>query len=168
MTTIDILILIAVGAGTVLGFMKGFVKQLASLLGLVVGLLAARALYASLAEKLCPAVTDSMTLAQILAFLLIWIAVPLAFAVVASVLTKAMEAISLGWINRWLGSGLGALKYLLLVGVVISVIEFIDSQDKLIDETKKTESLLYYPMKSFAGIFFPAAKQVTEQYILNK
>lgn len=168
MASIDIIIVIAVGIGAVLGFMKGFVKQLASLLGLIIGLLAARALYASLAEKLCPTVTDSMTVAQILAFIMIWIAVPLVFALVASLLTKAMEAISLGWLNRLLGLGLGALKFFLLVSLLIGVIEFIDSDDKLIDKTKKTDSVLYYPMKSFAGIFFPAAKQVTEQYILNK
>lgn len=167
MTTIDILILIALGAGVVSGYMKGFIRQLASILGLIVGLLAAKALYASLAEKLCPAVTDSMTVAQGLSFVVIWIAVPLLFTVVASLLTKAMEAVSLGWLNRLLGCALGALKYLLLASLVISVIEFIDSDNKLINETKKSTSLLYYPMKTFAGIFFPAAKEVTQQYIFN-
>ena len=128
---------------------------------------AAKALYATLAEKLCPAVTDSMTVAQVLAFIVIWIAVPLIFTLVASLLTKAMEAISLGWLNRWLGSGLGALKFLLLTSLVICVIEFIDSDNKLISATKKSESLLYYPMETFAGIFFPAAKNITQQYILD-
>ena len=167
MATIDILMIIAFGIGAVIGFMKGFIKQLASIWGLIVGLLAAKALYAGLAEKLCPTVTDSMTFAQILAFLIIWIAVPLGFTLVASLLTKALEAISLGWLNRWLGSGLGALKYLLLVSLLVGVIEFVDEEDKLISKTKKEESVLYYPIKSFGGIFFPVAKHVTEQYILN-
>ena len=156
--TIDIIILIVIGAGAVVGFVKGFIRQLASILGLIVGLLAAKALYASLAEKLCPTVTDSMTVAQVLAFIMIWI---------ASLLTKAMQAISLNWLNRWLGSGLGALKFLLLTSVVIGAIEFVDSDNKLISATKKEESLLYYPMETFAGIFFPAAKNMTQQYILE-
>ena len=42
-----------------------------------------------------------------------------------SKLTKAMQAISLNWLNRWLGSGLGALKFLLLTSVVIGAIEFV-------------------------------------------
>ena len=161
--TIDIIILIVIGAGAIVGFVKGFIRQLASILGLIVGLLAAKALYASLAEKLCPTVTDSMTVAQVLAFIMIWIAVPL----IASLLTKAMQAISLNWLNRWLGSGLGALKFLLLTSVVIGAIEFVDSDNKLISATKKEESLLYYPMETFAGIFFPAAKNMTQQYILE-
>ena len=167
MTTIDIIILIALGAGVIIGFMKGFIRQLASILGLIVGLLAAKALYTSLAVKLCPTVTDSMTVAQILAFVIIWIAVPLIFTLVASVLTKAMEAVSLGWLNRSLGAGLGALKYLLLVSLVVCVIQFIDTDSQLISQTKKEESLLYYPMERFAGMFFPAAKEVTQQYILK-
>ena len=164
---IDVLILIAIAAGVVIGFMKGFMRQLASILGLIVGLLAAKALYTSLAEKLCPAVTESMTVAQVMAFVMIWIAVPLVFTLVASLLTKAMEAISLGWLNRWLGCGIGALKYMLLTSLVICVIEFIDGDNKLISATKKADSLLYYPMETFAGIFFPAAKKVTQQYILH-
>ena len=76
-------------------------------------------------------------------------------------------AVSLGWLNRMLGAGLGALKYLLLVSLVICVIQFIDSDSQLISQTKKEQSLLYYPMESFAGIFFPAAKEVTQQYIFK-
>lgn len=167
MTTIDIIILIAIGSGAIRGFMKGFIRQLTSILGLIAGLLAAKALYASLAEKLCPAVTDSMTVAQVLSFIVIWIAVPLIFTVVASVLTKAMEVISLGWLNRFLGAGLGALKFLLLTSLLICVIEFIDSDHHLINKTKKDASVLYYPIEAFAGIFFPAAKEVTQQYIFK-
>ena len=163
MATIDIIILIVIGAGAVVGFVKGFIRQLASILGLIVGLLAAKALYVSLAAKLCPTVTDSMTVAQVLAFIMIWIAVPL----IASLLTKAMQAISLNWLNRWLGSGLGALKFLLLTSVVIGAIEFVDSDNKLISATKKEESLLYYPMETFSVIFFPVAKNMTQQYILE-
>ncbi len=167
MATLDIIILVVVGIGAVMGFAKGFIRQLASILGLIVGLLAARALYTPLAEKLCPAVTDSMTVAQVIAFIAIWLAVPLVFALVASVLTKAMDAISLGWLNRWLGSGLGALKYMLLASIVICVIEYVDADNELIHETKKNDSLLYYPMSTFAGVFVPVAKELTQQYILE-
>ena len=44
--------------------------------------------------------SDSMTVAQVLAFVLIWLAVPLLFSLVASLLTRAMEAVSLGWLNN--------------------------------------------------------------------
>ena len=35
MTIIDIILLVVIGAGAVIGFIKGFIKQLASILGLI-------------------------------------------------------------------------------------------------------------------------------------
>ena len=79
MTIIDIILLVVIGAGAVIGFIKGFIRQLASILGLIVGLLAAKALYVSVAERVFSRITDSMTFAQILAFVVIWVVVPLLF-----------------------------------------------------------------------------------------
>lgn len=165
MTTIDIIILIIIGAGAIMGLFKGFIKQLATILGLIVGLIAAKALYMSLAEKLCPTITDSMTVAQIISFVLIWLAVPLIFTLVAALFSKAMDAISLGWVNRLLGMVIGVLKYVILIGLFINVLEFVDADNRLISRTNKEQSVLYYPMKNFVGMFFPAVKKVTQQYI---
>lgn len=165
MTTIDIIILVVIGVGVIQGLMKGFVKQLASIVGLIAGLLVARALFASVAEKLAPVLGTSTVIAQILAFVLIWVAVPLGFVLAASFLTKALDAVRLGWLNRWLGSGLGALKYMILIGLAIHVLEYIDPKDEMIDATKKQESVLYYSIRDLSGIFFPVFKNVTEQLI---
>ncbi len=165
---IDIIILTIVGLGAILGFVNGFIKQLASLVGLVGGLLVAKALYTPLAERISPGVIDSMTVAQILSFILIWIIVWLIITWVASLLTRAMKAISLGCLNRWLGLGLGALKYIILVSFLINTIEFFDANNHWIEKAKKEESLLYYPTKKCSEIFFPLAKEITEQYLLNE
>ena len=165
MNTLDIIILIVFLLGAVLGMMKGFVKQLASLAGLVIGLLAAKMLYIHVAEKISGTLTDSMTFAQIIAFIAIWIAVPLAFTIVASLFTKAMEVVSLGWLNRWLGAGLGALKYLILASLFIGVLEYIDASGKILSKQAKEESVLYYPLGDFAGIFVPVAKELTHDII---
>ena len=109
MATLDIILLSVIALGVVLGFLRGALKQLASLLGLVVGLLAARALYASVAERVFSHVTDTPSVAQLLSFVAIWLAVPLLFWLAATLLTKMMEAVSLGWLNRLLGAVLGGL-----------------------------------------------------------
>lgn len=165
MTTIDIVILIVLGAGAIVGFTKGFLKQLAGLLGLVAGLLIAKALYATAAERFFLPLTDSLTVAQGIAFVVIWLAVPLAFLLLATLLTKAMEAVALGWVNRLLGAGLGLLKSALLVSLLICVVEYIDSDNTLLKRTKKQESVLYYPMEKFAGIFLPAAREVAGELL---
>lgn len=165
MTTLDIIILVVLGSGAIVGFGKGFLKQLASLLGLIAGLLIAKALYATVAERVFLPLTDSLTVAQGIAFVVIWLAVPLAFLLLASLLTKAMEAVSLGWVNRLLGAVLGALKAALLVSLLVCVVEYIDTDNTILKKTKKQESVLYYPMEKFAGLFLPAAREVASELL---
>lgn len=167
MTTIDIILLIIIGIGAISGFMKGFFRQFASILGLIVGLIAAKLLYASVAEKIYHTVTDSMTTAQVISFIGIWLIVPLIFSIVANLLTKAFEAVSLGWFNRLCGAALGATKYLLVLMLVIYAIEYLDPDSKFLIKTKKEDSTLYLPISTLGQIFFPAAK-VTVQNIYNQ
>lgn len=165
MTTLDIIILVVLGAGAIVGFSKGALRQLAGLLGLVAGLLIAKALYATVAERVFLPLTDSLTVAQGIAFVVIWLAVPLTFLLLASLLTKAMEAVSLGWINRLLGAVLGALKSALLVSLLICVVEYIDTDNTILKKTKKQESVLYVPMEKFAGLFLPVAREVASELL---
>lgn len=151
--------------GAVRGFMKGFVRQLAGIVGLIAGLLIARALFGTVGEYLAVEMDTSVNFGQVVAFLLIWIVVPMLFSIVAYFLTKALELIQLGCLNRCLGAGLGAVKYMLVLSLFILFIEFIDSKNELISQTTKNSSVFYYPIEKFAGAFMPAIKTVTEQLI---
>ncbi len=165
MEVIDIIILVLVGVGIIQGLMKGFLKQLAAIVGLVAGLLIARALFGVVAEHLVDALGTSVTIAQILSFILIWVVVPLICILVASVLTKALDAIHLGWLNRLLGGLFGAVKVMLLIGLAIHVLEYIDPKSEIIGETKKEASALYNPVKDFTDVFFPVLKDVTDKIV---
>lgn len=165
MEIIDIIILVLVGVGVIQGLMKGFLKQLATIVGLVAGLLIARALFGVVAEHLVNFLGTSLTIAQILSFILIWVIVPLVCVMIASVLTKALDAINLGWINRLLGGLLGAVKIILLIGLAIHVLEYIDPKSEIIGETKKEASALYKPVKEFTDVFFPVLKDVTDKIV---
>ena len=98
------------------------------------------------------------------AFVVICIVVPLLLLVVAALLTKAMEAVSLGWLNRWLGAGLGALKFLLLVSLLICVVEFIDSDNTMIDRTMKEESSTLLSYRVVRGNVFPLKRSYRTIY----
>ena len=165
MGVIDIIILVFIAIGVIQGLIKGSLKQLAVIVGLIAGLLLARALFGILAEQLAPVLGTSITVAQILSFILVWVAVPLGCSLIASVLTKALEVINLGWLNRLFGALLGAIKVMLLVGLGIYVLEYIDPKSEMISKTTKNASLLYSPMKEFADMFLPAIKDVTDKII---
>ena len=165
MEVMDIIILVFIGIGVIQGLMQGSLKQLAVIVGLIAGLLLARALFGMLAEQLAPVLGTSITVAQILSFILVWVAVPLGCSLIASVLTKALEVINLGWLNRLFGALLGAIKVMLLVGLGIYVLEYIDPKSEMVSKTTKNASLLYSPMKEFADMFLPAIKDVTDKII---
>ena len=97
------------------------------------------------------AVGTSVTFGQILAFLLIGLIVPLGLSLLASALTKIVDMAGLGFINRFLGAVFGAIKYALVISLVIHFIDFADSKDNLIHSTTKGSSLLYYPIKDFSN-----------------
>ena len=165
MEVIDIIILVLIGIGAISGLMRGSIKQLAQIVGFVAGLLLARGMFGVVAEQLAPALGTSITIAQILSFILIWVAVPIGCSLIASVLTKALNVIKLGWLNRLLGAMLGALKVMLLVGLGIYVLEYIDPKSEMVSKTTKSASSLYSPMKEFADMFLPAIKDVTDKII---
>lgn len=165
MELLDIIILVLLGIGIIQGLMKGFLKQLAAIVGLVAGLLIARSLFGVVAEHLVTALGTSVTIAQILSFILIWVLVPLICIMVASVLTKALDAIHLGWLNRLLGGLFGAIKVMLLIGLAIHVLEYIDPKSEIIGETKKDASVLYHPMEEFTDVFFPVLKDMTDKIV---
>ena len=165
LSVLDWIIIAIIALGVVFGFMKGAVKQAATIVGLIAGLLLARALFSQLGEKLAVELGTTVSVAQVIAFFMIWILVPVVFLILASMLTKALEIVHLGIVNRLLGALLGALKYAFIVSLAISFLEYIDSKDELINRTVKQSSLLYYPVKELSGLFIPALKNVTNEII---
>ena len=59
----------------------------------------------------------------------------------------------------------GAVKFILLIGIFIHVLEYIDTKKELFPEEKRQESVLYQPVKELSDIFFPAIKGVAEQIL---
>lgn len=152
---IDIILLAIIALGVVRGFLRGLVRQLASLVGLVAGLLIARALYASVGEYLSVQIGTSVKVSQVIAFFLIWIAVPLLLSVVAFLLTKALQIIQLGFLNRLLGALLGGLKYALVLSLMLQFLTFIDKEGEIIPDKTKKDSKFYDRIENFTDIFIP-------------
>ena len=158
MQIIDIIICALLVVGLILGLLNGLVKQIASFAGLVCGLLLGRMLYLPVGEWLVTTLSFSAGAARITAFILILVVVPLLFSVLGWLVTKMLQAVKLGWINRLLGALVGVLKFALLAGVIITGIELCDRHNTFIAKEKKEASVLYYPLYNAAGIFFDGVK----------
>ncbi|HEX8214609.1 MAG TPA: CvpA family protein [Allosphingosinicella sp.] len=112
MTALDIIVLLLVGGGMVLGFMKGFVGEVLSLLAWVAGMVALKVLHEPVSAALLQPVGTPAG-AAVLAFILIF---GITFAVVKLIarrLGNATKKSVIGPVDRVLGGGFGALKGLI-------------------------------------------------------
>jgi membrane protein required for colicin V production len=159
MSNIDISILIIVGAGFVFGLFKGLVRELASLAAIVLGIYGAK-LFSSL---LVPLVVDmlgvSEKVAQPLSYVVLFIAIAVALLILARTVDKVFDAVSLGGLNKFLGGVFGALKYALIISVLINVFEPLNKKFRFMSEEKQQNSVTYRPLLNLAPDLWDEATQ---------
>lgn len=140
--------------GAFKGWRGGLLRQLASTGGILVGLIVARMLYAILGDYLAPQIGAPQTVAHVLAFILIWVGVPMALSVLAFVLTKTAESLSLGGLNRLGGALVCVLKYC----IVLSCLLHLFTAFHWIDRERAENSLLVRPVAASGAFLFRCMK----------
>jgi membrane protein required for colicin V production len=121
MTGFDIAVLLLVGAGAIIGFMRGFVQEILALAAWVFAIIVIRYQHTPMTEFLEPFV-GSGSGAAVLAFAVLLI-VPYAFVkVLANKLGSASRSSVLGPIDRVLGFGFGAVKGMIIVVMAFSIL----------------------------------------------
>ena len=113
MTALDIVTLLLVGGGLVLGAMRGFVQEMLALAAWVVGIAALKLLHTPLTSALEGPV-GTWAGAAVLAFALIFGIVFVAGKLIARRVGGATRRSVVGPIDRVLGAGFGALKGLIV------------------------------------------------------
>lgn len=117
MNWLDFLLLILLTVFVAEGVVKGFTRQIVGFVALLLGILLGIWFYGTAGSFLLPYVSKP-AVAKLLGFLLIFVGVQILGGLAGWTLSKAMKATGLGWLDRTLGAGFGALKAA-LVGVVL-------------------------------------------------
>lgn len=112
LTGLDMIVLLLVGGGLILGFMRGFVTEVLSLLAWVAAILALKLLHDPVAAAL-EGVVGTETGAAVAAFALIFGVTFIAGKLIARSMGAATRTSVIGPIDRILGGGFGALKGLI-------------------------------------------------------
>ena len=121
MTGFDVAVLILVGLGAVLGFMRGFVQEFVALFSWIFVLFAIHYMHTPLTAMLVGYV-HTQSGAAVLAFALLLLVPYAGTKLVARWLGDASRNSSLGPIDRVLGFGFGAVKGTLIVVLGFSVL----------------------------------------------
>jgi membrane protein required for colicin V production len=117
LTALDILVLLLVGGGVVLGVIRGFVTEVISLFSWVAAIIALKLFHAPAAAMLAD-VVGTPGGASVLAFALVFLIVFIGGKFIAASLGKRTRQSVLGPIDRMLGLGFGALKGLLAATLI--------------------------------------------------
>jgi membrane protein required for colicin V production len=116
LTTLDILVLLLVGGGAVLGLLRGFVTEVLSLFAWVAAIIAVKMGHQPVTLLLAPHV-GTATAASVAAFVLLFSITFFGGRLVAGAIGQRTRQSVLGPLDRLLGFGFGALKG--LIGVTL-------------------------------------------------
>lgn len=116
LTLLDIVVLLCVGGGAVLGVLRGFVFEVLSLFAWVAGVIALKLLYTPAALFL-GAHMGTQAGAALLAFVAVFGIAFLVFRMIATRISRRTRDSILGPVDRLLGLGFGAIKG--LIGVTL-------------------------------------------------
>lgn len=121
MTGFDIAVLILVGAGAIIGFMRGFVQEILALAAWVFAIIVIRYQHTPVTNFLEPHV-GSDSGAAVLAFAILLIVPYACVKLIANRLGAASRSSILGPIDRVLGFGFGAVKGIIIVVMAFSIL----------------------------------------------
>lgn len=112
MTALDIFVILLLGGGAMIGFVRGFVHEALTLLAWVAAIACLKLFHADVAAA-ASSWTSSDTGAAALAFALIFLPVYIGVRILARLMGKASRRSVLGPLDRFLGGGFGMLKGLI-------------------------------------------------------
>lgn len=160
MSILDIILLICFVPAIVKGVSKGFIRQAVELLAILVGAWLAIRFSSLLSGWLSNYFEVQPQVMTIISFVLIVLVVALLMTLVANLLTKLLDFIALGWINRLLGFVFAILKVAVILGLAIMAFEALNSSFGIVDPDKLSGSPVYSHLKGMAETVFPYLKSL--------
>jgi membrane protein required for colicin V production len=162
MNALDLYIAIPILLGFVIGLFRGLIKEIISLTIIIVGILLSRLLAPSISDKLVDWFSISPQAAQPLSFIIAFLIIALVLIIIGRLLHKMIKMLSLGLINSILGGIVSAIKYIIIISVILVLMEALDNKFSLLSKDLKEESTLYKPIKKIAPDLWKEFKKDTQ------
>lgn len=150
MNYIDIILLLPLLYGAYKGFSKGLIIEIATLMGLVLGVYAAIKFSGYTEGFLRDFLDITSKYLSYIALGITFLVVVLVVYLFGKMLTKLIDIMSLGLVNKLLGTVLGVAKYFIILCVFLLIVDALDDKFQFISKEAKEKSLLYDPFLTFA------------------
>lgn len=161
MSIVDIIILILLIPFVINGIKNGLVKQITSIASIFIGIYLAYRFADLVSTWLNELIAVPENVVKIIAFVLIIVGVILSVSLITSLIQKILKITMLSWLDKLLGFVLSLLVAAMILGVVISIIDYINDSWFILLSKERTESSVLYPkLREFSETFFPYLKQL--------
>ena len=157
---IDIFISVFLLYGLIRGLYKGFINEMASVIGLLLGVYLASKFKSVLSYYLQEIIDWQENYLSFLSFVILLVLTILIVSVAGKLITKVAKTISLGMFNKLLGAGVGLLKNVLILSIIVIVFTMGNKSLKLVEENKLQLSVYYKP--------FNKMNELVSPYVLQK
>jgi membrane protein required for colicin V production len=154
MNWIDLIIVVLIILSVFSGFTNGLVKEVASLVGLILGIWGAIKFSGFTAAKLYEWFDMAGQYVGIIAFVITFCAIVVIIHFIGILADKVVDAVSLGFLNRLLGMVFGAIKNILILSVIFTVLNAIDARRPFLPKSVEG-SKFYRPISDIVPAIFP-------------
>ena len=150
MNYLDILLLLPLLYGAYKGLSRGFVIEVATLLGLILGVYVAIK-FSDYTENILRDFLDiSSKYLSYIALSVTFLLVVVAIYLLGKMLTKLVDIVSLGLVNKLLGTVLGIAKSFVILCIILLIADALDDKFQFMNKEVKENSLFYNPFLNFA------------------
>lgn len=140
------------------GYTKGFISSVAGLLALLLGIYIAIKFSDQSAQFLLKHYDKDFHTLKILGFVFTFIGIVILVQIIAAITNSLIIAASLGFLNRIAGVIFNSLKMGFILSVILSLLNFFDTDSKFISMKDKKESFFYPRISIIAPKVFPYFK----------
>ncbi len=155
MNYFDILICIPLVWGIYKGFMKGLIVEAATFIAFGFGVFGALHFSDLLSQKIKEVFNWSSPYLPLVSFAASFLSIVIIIYFIAKLIQRVAEGMALGPINKMGGAIFGALKFALVMSLVIFVMDAIEKSYPVVSFETKQGSLLYKPVGMVAPLLIP-------------
>ncbi len=165
MQPVDIILLVLFVPGIIHGAVKGIIIQVVSLLSVFAGAIVAGRFAPDLTPVVMLQLGSDERVTYILCFVVLFLATALIMALFGRLVTKLFKIATLGWLNRLLGAVFAIFTTALVLGLLISAFEGLNTSWELVSP-EKLEGLKVYPvLRDFSSTILPQLKIFFSQWV---
>lgn len=156
MNFIDILLCVPLLWGLYKGFIKGLIIEAATMVAFGLGVWGGIHFSDFIAKKIVEWFSWQSSYLPLVAFAITFLGIVVLVYFIAKLIQRMVEGMALSAVNKIGGAVFGALKFALVMSVIIFMIDAVEQSYPLISVKSKEGSLLYKPVGKIAPLLIPS------------